>query len=159
MDYLNKLRELKKEKGLTNEDIAELADVPENTVARIMSGGTQNPQFETVVRIAIALGGSVDQILGLAPETPEPLPTRVENVVSNYADLLKSKDDLLTEKEKRIEAQQERIAHLQDAIANLRREKTRILFFIGGFTLIVLLAFVTILMVDVTNGNFGYFRY
>lgn len=159
MDYLKKIRELKKEKGLSNEDIAEIADVPETTVAKIMSGTTQDPRFETITRIIIALGGSVDQILGLVPENLEPLPTRVENVVSNYADLLKSKDDLLAEKEKRIEAQQERIAHLQDAIANLRREKTRILFFIGGFTLIVLLAFVTILLVDVTNGNFGYFRY
>lgn len=160
MDYLKKIRELKKEKGLSNEDIAELADVPETTVSKIISGATQDPRFESVTKIIIALGGSVDQILGLVPEEPEPpIPSRVEAVVSNYADLLKSKDDLLVEKEKRIEAQQERISHLQDAIANLRREKTRILFFIGGFTLIVLLAFVTILMVDVTNGNFGYFRY
>lgn len=58
MDYLKKLRELKKEKGLTNEDIAELADVPENTVAKIMSGTTQDPRFESVARIIIALGGS-----------------------------------------------------------------------------------------------------
>lgn len=148
MDYLKKLRELKKEKGLTNEDIAELADVPENTVAKIMNGTTQDPRFESVARIIIALGGSVDQILGLAKEDPDPIPSRVENVVSNYADLLKEKDIRLAEKDKTIETYKE-------AVKNLRKEKSHILCFIGGFVALVIL----ILLFDLLNGNIGYFRY
>lgn len=148
MDYLKKLRELKKEKGLTNEDIAELADVPENTVAKIMSGTTQDPRFESVARIIIALGGSVDQILGLAKEDPDPIPSRVENVVSNYADLLKEKDIRLAEKDKTIETYKE-------AVKNLRKEKSHILCFIGVFVALIIL----ILLFDLLNGNIGYFRY
>lgn len=158
MDYLKKIRELKKEKGLSNEDIAEIADVPETTIAKIMSGTTQDPRFETITRIIIALGGSVDQILGIAPENPEPLPTRVDSVVSNYIDILKAKDDLIAEKEKRIEVQDKRINSLDKAVHNLRKEKSRILFFFAGFIFLVLV-FLIYLIIDISNGGFGMFRY
>lgn len=158
MDYLKKIRELKKEKDLSNEDIAEIADVPETTVAKIMSGQTQDPRFESVAKIIIALGGSVDQILGIAPENPEPLPTRVDSVVSNYIDILKAKDDLIAEKEKRIEVQDKRINSLDNAVQNLRKEKSRILFFFAGFMFLII-AFFIYLIIDISNGGFGYFRY
>lgn len=158
MDYLKKIRELKKEKGLSNEDIAEIADVPETTIAKIMSGTTQDPRFETITRIIIALGGSVDQILGIAPENPEPLPTRVDSVVSNYIDILKAKDDLIAEKEKRIEVQDKRINSLDKAVQNLRKEKSRILFIFAGFMFLII-AFFIYLIIDMSNGGFGMFRY
>ena len=158
MDYLKKIRELKKEKGLSNEEISEIADVPETTVSKIMSGATQDPRFESVAKIIIALGGSVDQILGIAPENPEPVPTRVDSVVSNYIDILKAKDDLIAEKEKRIEVQDKRINSLDKAVHNLRKEKSRILFFFAGFMLLVLV-FLIYLIIDMSNGGFGMFRY
>ncbi len=151
MDYLKRIRELKKEKDLTNEEIAEIADVPENTVAKIMSGQTQDPRFESVARIIIALGGSVDQVLGLAPENPEPTPTRVDAVVSNYAELLKTKEELIAEKEKRINS-------LERAVQNLRREKSRILFFFAGFMFLIIMFFIYII-IDLSNGGFGMIRY
>lgn len=148
MDYLQKLRELKKEKELTNEEIAELADIPENTVARILSGGTQNPQFENVVRIVIALGGSVDQILGIADKNDEPMPSRVESVMTSYAELLKEKDKLLEEKNERIRA-------LQADKKRHNRNMAALMIFIGVFVGVILF----ILLYDMLNGHMGYIRY
>lgn len=148
MDYLQKLRELKKEKALTNEEIAELADIPENTVARILSGGTQNPQFENVVRIVIALGGSVDQLLGIADKNDEPMPSRVESVMTSYAELLKEKDKLLEEKNERIRA-------LQEDKKRHYRTMTKLMIFIGAFVGVILF----ILLYDMLNGHMGYIRY
>jgi len=45
---LEEMKEIKKEKGLTNEQIAEWSDLPVSTVAKIFSGETKHPRFETM---------------------------------------------------------------------------------------------------------------
>ena len=45
---IDKLRQLKKESHMTNQQIAEKSNVPESTVARIISGKTPNPTITTV---------------------------------------------------------------------------------------------------------------
>lgn len=61
--WLDNLKELKKEKGMTNKHIAEEANLPERTVTRIFSGDTDNPYVDTLNRIVAVLGGSLDDIL------------------------------------------------------------------------------------------------
>ena len=60
--WLDKLKEIKKEKGMTCKNIAEIANLPEKTVSRIFSGETVNPYVDTLHRIATALGTSLDEI-------------------------------------------------------------------------------------------------
>lgn len=61
--WLDNLKELKKEKGMTVKEIAEMTNLPERTVSRIFSGDTDNPYVDTLHRIVTVLGGSLDGIL------------------------------------------------------------------------------------------------
>lgn len=53
------IKEIKKEKGLTNEELSKLSGVPIGTLNKILSGHTTDPQFETVKAICKALGISL----------------------------------------------------------------------------------------------------
>ena len=61
--WLDNLKALKKEKGLSSKKIAELTNLPERTVVRIFSGDTPHPYADTLQLIVSVLGGSLDEIL------------------------------------------------------------------------------------------------
>ena len=61
--WLENLKTLKKEKGLSIKQIADKTNLPERTVNRILSGETDNPYVDTLHRIVTVLGGSLDDIL------------------------------------------------------------------------------------------------
>lgn len=61
--WLDNLKELKKEKGMTTKQLAERSNLPEKTVTRILSGNTANPYIDTLDRLATALGCSIGDIL------------------------------------------------------------------------------------------------
>lgn len=60
--WLDNLKELKKNKGMTCKQIADATKIPESTIKRIFSGDTDNPYVDTVRRIAIALDSTLDEI-------------------------------------------------------------------------------------------------
>lgn len=60
--WLENIKELKKAKGLSTKQIAEMTALPERTVARIFSGETDNPYVDTIHRIAEALDASLNDI-------------------------------------------------------------------------------------------------
>jgi transcriptional regulator with XRE-family HTH domain len=51
-----RLRELRVAKGLTQVQLAELCGMPQSTISRIESGSTTGVDFETLERVAAALG-------------------------------------------------------------------------------------------------------
>ena len=51
-----RLRELRLAKGLTQVQLAELCGMPQSTISRIESGNTTGVDFETLDRVAAALG-------------------------------------------------------------------------------------------------------
>lgn len=61
--WLEKLKDLKKAKGMTTKQIADVTKIPESTLKRIFSGDTPDPYISTIHRIVTALGGSLDYIL------------------------------------------------------------------------------------------------
>ena len=61
--WLDNIKELKKEKGMSIKQIADKTNLPERTVNRIFSGDTDNPYVDTLHRIVSVLGGSLDDIL------------------------------------------------------------------------------------------------
>jgi transcriptional regulator with XRE-family HTH domain len=61
--WRDNLIELKKEKHLSTKQLAELSNLPEKTVARVLSGQTANPYIDTLDRLATALGCTIGDIL------------------------------------------------------------------------------------------------
>ena len=93
MPYLEKLKMIKEEKGLTNTEIAELGDIPLPTITRVFNGQTLNPTFETFVGISRALGVSLDELAGFKQPDEQPLASPIVNTLSSYSELLKEKDN------------------------------------------------------------------
>lgn len=60
--WLDNLKDLKKQSGMSAKQIAEKTNLPERTVSRIFSGDTANPLMDTLRRIVAVLGGSLDDI-------------------------------------------------------------------------------------------------
>jgi transcriptional regulator with XRE-family HTH domain len=60
--WLDNLKNLKKQSGMSAKQIAEKTNLPERTVSRIFSGDTENPYMDTLRRIVDVLGGSLDDI-------------------------------------------------------------------------------------------------
>lgn len=141
MQYLERLKALKEERDLTNAEIAKLSNTPLATITRIFNGSTPNPTFETISQIAMALGVSIDELIGLKQPDAPSLPAPVETTLTSYAELLREKD--------------ERIKDLKDEKEKMRKEKNLFACALATFIGFVLL----ILTVDVLNGHFGYFRY
>lgn len=137
MPYIERLKAVKEERDLSNNEIAQLSNLPLATVTRIFNGHTANPTFETIAHLAIALGVSLDEIAGLkVPENP-----MVETTVASYAELLKEKDD--------------RINDLKEEKDRLRKEKQR---FALAFAIVVTIILVFV-GIDVMHGHFGYLKY
>lgn len=141
MPYLERLKTLKESRELTNAEIATLSNVPLPTITRIFNGSTPNPTFETFVQIAIALGASLDEIVGLKQTEASPVDAPIETALTSYAELIREKDA--------------RISDLKEEQEKMRKEKHRF-----GLALALVVGFVLILLtVDILNGHFGYFRY
>ena len=141
MPYIEKLKMIKEEKGLSNIEIAKIAETPLVTITRIFSGQTPNPTFETISRIALALGVSLDELSGIKQPDKPPIPSPIENTLNSYVELLKEKDD--------------RIKELKEDKAVIRNEKYKLVGMLAGIITALLILFT----VDIFNGHFGYFRY
>lgn len=105
--WLDNLKELKKNKGMTTKQIAIETNLPERTIARIFSGDTDNPYVDTLRRIVAVLDGSLDDLfaeskivvgsknLAQLQEEFERINTELTMVNAEYA-LLKDKVAVLT---------------------------------------------------------------
>ena len=142
MEILQHLKNLKEKKGYSNAKIAELSNVPLPTVNKVYSGDTPNPSFETVARITIALGGSLDVIAGIKSSTDEPaLTSPVVQTIESYSELLKEKDERIKEKNEII------------------RQTKKALKIFAFFTAAIIFLLVCFVIFDALNGHLGFFRY
>lgn len=90
---LEYLQELKRQSGLTVEQIADLSGVPVKTLNRIFSGETENPGFQTVADIVKALHGSLDEMAMIQVEEDEPMEKESESrLVLLYREIIRGKD-------------------------------------------------------------------
>ena len=139
MPYVEKLKMIKSEKGLHNADIAKLGDLPLATVTRVFNGQTSNPTFETITRIAIAMGVSLDELAGLKRPDEPPIPSPIETALNTYAELLKEKDD--------------RIQALEAEKDKEQKEKYKL----AGIIIKLLIFMLVWLTLDILNGHFKFF--
>jgi transcriptional regulator with XRE-family HTH domain len=62
--YLKNLQKFRNKKGWTREKLAREADVSYHTIIKIERGGIENPKIETIIKLAKALGVSIDKLVG-----------------------------------------------------------------------------------------------
>lgn len=136
-----RLQQRKLLRKITNREIAELSGVPESSIARILSGETQNPSYANVRDIVVALGGDEDAFFNGAPAAPAPVHTLDATAISLY--------------EKRLEEKDQRIADKDAALADKNRW-IRNLFIVTSILVCFLVAW---LIIDITNPSIGWFRY
>lgn len=57
------LKKLREKKGLSQDRLAKLADIANNTIIKIEQGENQNPTLDTLKKLAKALEISVDDLI------------------------------------------------------------------------------------------------
>ena len=62
--WTKNLRKLREAKGLSQEKLARLSDVANNTIVKIEAGKNQNPTLDTLKKISKALDVNVDDLIG-----------------------------------------------------------------------------------------------
>lgn len=148
MPYIEKLKMIKLEKGLTNKQISELGDVPLPTVTRVFNEATMNPTFETITRIAKGMGVSLDELAGFKSPDEQPIATPILETLSSNAELLKEKDERIAE----LKEQNAKLEAEKDAVRHEKRRITSVL-------IMIVLILVVGLLLDLLNGDIGKFRY
>jgi len=62
--HLKNLPKFRKQKGWSQEKLAQEAGISYNTLIKIERGGIENPKIETVIKLAKALSVSIDELVG-----------------------------------------------------------------------------------------------
>ena len=57
------IKKYRKERGLSQDKLARLADIAHATIIKIESGGIQSPTIDTVQKIAKALGVGLEDLI------------------------------------------------------------------------------------------------
>ena len=90
-----RLKELKDQRKLTNQQLSDLSGVPVGTINRIMAGQTDNPSFQTVCDMVMAMDGSLDELAGIqTPGGGEPSPPG-EGLIRLYERTIEGKEKWL----------------------------------------------------------------
>lgn len=98
MSLAENLKALQSQKNLTTAEFAEKANLPADTINKIRAGSTQNPNMETLKRMAAALGCSLDELVDgqksdpveeMRDLLPEQLPADPEALVAMFCGTLR----------------------------------------------------------------------
>lgn len=141
------LRAEKESQNITNREIADKTGIPESTVARILSGQTENPSFSNIADIAAVLGLSLDQITHPAPIKDRPEPAHAEQIATQIAELTKQ----ITELNNRIAYLEFTCEHMQENCHV--KDKWNVRMFI--YACIITFLFIAFLTIDAMIPNFG----
>lgn len=63
MDYIERIKKIKSERKITNEQLSELTGIPLGTLSKILAGISDSPKLVNIVAIADALGCTLDYIV------------------------------------------------------------------------------------------------
>ena len=95
-----RLKELKDQRKLTNQQLSDLSGVPVGTINRIMAGQTDNPKIHITRKphttpMVMAMGGSLDELAGIqTPGGGEPSPPG-EDLIRLYERTIEGKEKWL----------------------------------------------------------------
>ena len=120
----------KEAKKLKVKDLAEMTGIPESTINNFLSRKTESPSFSMMSKLCIAVGGSLDEMIGLK----EIVEKKAEEQSSK--ELLSSITDIYKEQ---IEDLKERNSDLKEDKKNLTKEK---LYLYGIIVALIILEFI-----------------
>ena len=66
--YIERIKQLKSEKKITNDQLADMTGIPLGTLSKILAGISDSPKLVNIVAIAQALGCSLDYLISGNPE-------------------------------------------------------------------------------------------
>ena len=120
------IKSLKQAKNLKVKDLAEMTGIPESTINNFLSRKTESPSFSMMSKLCIAVGGSLDEMIGLK----EIVEKKAEEQSSK--ELLSSITDIYKEQ---IEDLKERNNDLKEDKKNLTKEK----FYLYGIIVVLII--------------------
>ena len=87
--YIDRIKQLKSEKKITNDQLSEMTGIPLGTLSKILAGISDSPKLSNIVAICAALECSVDYILTGIPENTNnyTLTDREMTMIENYRKL------------------------------------------------------------------------
>ncbi len=68
MDYLDRIKQVKSEKKITNDALSESTGIPLGTLSKILAGISDSPKFVNIIAICEALGCDINYIVTGEPE-------------------------------------------------------------------------------------------
>ena len=122
--WLDNLKELKKKTGMTAKHISELTNLPERTISRIFSGETDNPYMDTLHRIVVALGGSLNDIFA---DTKAVAATESIVEVQKTANIMEAERNLLAVENEMLKAKVTSLSAEVDLLTKELRHKEELL--------------------------------
>lgn len=129
-----RLKELKNEKNMTIQEISDKSGVPTSTISRIFSGQTDNPSFQNICDIVVAMGGSLDKIAGIATEA-------TQHDYDPHAVMLQLCRERVEDKEREV------------------KKWTRVMRSLWIAFVAMVFVVTILLLIDILNPNIGYVRY
>lgn len=84
MELSGRLRQIRREKGLTQKQLEELSGVPQNTISRIEIGTIKVITTPTLIALARALEVTTDYLLGMDDAESDTQPTGLAMVGTDY---------------------------------------------------------------------------
>lgn len=68
MDYISRIKQIKSERRITNEELSDMTGIPLGTLSKILAGISDSPKLSNIVAICAALGCTLDYIVSGTPE-------------------------------------------------------------------------------------------
>lgn len=147
-------KDLQGKTKLTTADIADRTNIPQSTIENFFYGTTKNPGFQNMVAIILALGGSIDEALGINLHHRPGEPVKVSLDLEN-SNLDRAHAQTLQAKDENIETLKDQCAQLVQNNDRVRRYNHCLVSFIALENIL----FAAILAADMLNPTWGYFRY
>jgi len=92
MQLSDNLRRIRRERGLTQEGLAERSGMSKSQISRLEGGKQNNPELQTVVTLGTALGASLDELV-----FGEASPNKARHLISAVERLPKEKQVTVNE--------------------------------------------------------------
>lgn len=68
MDYIDRIKQIKSQRKITNDMLSEMTNIPLGTLSKILAGFSESPKLSNIVAICRALDCSLDYIISGTPE-------------------------------------------------------------------------------------------
>ncbi len=150
-EILKRMNELFERSGLTIQQLSQHTYIADTTLTRYFSGKTKNPHFYTMVTMIIAMGGDVNEILGITlPEQSDTAPAE-----NPYGELL----DSYREEARTLRSAVDTLTKNLDALTAKITGMSKVVAFRTIALFVVIAVFCVLEVVDICNPDWGRYQW